>query len=122
MMSYLHIYNAAGVTACKPVPLQPILMSIIFEHYKQLDTIHRSVEKIKLNLYIACAILITIKFKMSLVGNFSTCSVCGKRRIIAKQLDKVLSKQNSIDVYLECKDCAAIPLWAEKQKAFDHYQ
>jgi hypothetical protein len=45
MMSYPHIYNAAGVTACKPVPLQPILMSIIFEHYKQLDTIHRSVEK-----------------------------------------------------------------------------
>jgi hypothetical protein len=45
MMSYPHIYNAAGVTAGKPVPLQPILMSIIFEHYKQLDTIHRSVEK-----------------------------------------------------------------------------
>jgi len=33
-----------------------------------------------------------------------------------------LSKQNSIDVYLECKDCAAIPLWAKKQKTFDHYQ
>ena len=60
--------------------------------------------------------------KMSLVGNFSTCSVCGKRRKIAKQLNKVLSKQNSIDVYLECKDCAAIPLWAKKQKTFDHYQ
>jgi hypothetical protein len=45
MRSYPHIYNAAGVTACKPVPLQPILMSIIFELYKQLDTIHRSVEK-----------------------------------------------------------------------------
>ena len=52
---------------------------------------------------------------MSLVGNFSTCSVCGKRKIIAKQLNKVLSQQNSIDVYLECKDCAAIPLWAKKQ-------
>ena len=59
---------------------------------------------------------------MSLVGNFSTCSVCGKRKIIAKQLNKILSQQNSIDVYLECKDCAAIPLWAKKQKAFDHYQ
>ena len=59
---------------------------------------------------------------MSLIGNFSTCSVCGKRKIIAKQLNKVLSQQNSIDVYLECKDCAAIPLWAEKQKSFDHYQ
>lgn len=64
---------------------------------------------------------------MSLVGNFSTCSVCGKRKVIAKQLNKVLSKQNSIDVYLECKDCAAVPLWETKlkegkQNAFDHYQ
>ncbi|MFZ0357383.1 MAG: hypothetical protein WAM19_05360 [Nitrososphaeraceae archaeon] len=64
---------------------------------------------------------------MSLVGNFSTCSVCGKRKIIAKQLNKVLSQQNSIDVYLECKDCAAIPLWNKKiedkkQGIFDHYQ
>ncbi len=47
--------------------------------------------------------------------------------MIAKQLNKVLSKQNSIDVYLECKDCAAVPLWETKlndgkQKAFDHYQ
>ncbi|MFZ0317168.1 MAG: hypothetical protein WAL23_09555 [Nitrososphaeraceae archaeon] len=64
---------------------------------------------------------------MSLVGNFSTCSVCGKRKIIAKQLNKVLSQQNSIDVYLECKDCAVIPLWDKKiedkkQGIFDHYQ
>jgi RNase P subunit RPR2 len=90
-------------------------------HYTQVG------RKIKLNLYIACAILITIKFKMSLVGNFSTCSVCGKRRIIAKQLSKVLSKQNREDVYLECKECAAIPIWDTNtkdgnQKTFDHYQ
>ncbi len=45
MMSYSRLYNAAGVIACKPVLLHPILMSIIFEHYKQLDTIQRSVEK-----------------------------------------------------------------------------
>ena len=44
MMSYSRLYNAAGVIACKPVLLHPILMSIIFEHYKQLDTIQRSVE------------------------------------------------------------------------------
>jgi len=43
MMSYPRLYNAAGVTACKPVLIQPILMSIIFQHYKQLDTIQRSV-------------------------------------------------------------------------------
>jgi len=62
---------------------------------------------------------------MSLIGKFSTCSVCGKRRIIAKQLNKVLNKQNSVDIYLECKDCAALPLWdtkARNQKVFDHYQ
>jgi hypothetical protein len=64
---------------------------------------------------------------MSLVGNFSTCSVCGKRKIIVKQRDKILSKQNSIDVYLECKECAAIPIWDTKTKdgnpkVFDHYQ
>jgi len=83
--------------------------------------------KDKIKFYIACAILITIRFKMSLVGNFSTCSVCGKLRIIAKQLSKVLSKQNREDVYLECKECAAIPIWDTNtkdgnQKTFDHYQ
>lgn len=102
-------------------------MSIIFEHYKQLDILQKMLEKQKIKFYIGCAILITIKFKMSLVGNLSTCSVCGKRKVIAKQLNKVLSKQNSIDVYLECKDCAAVPLWETKtkdgkQRAFDHYQ
>jgi hypothetical protein len=75
--------------------------------------------KDKIKFYIACAILITIRFKMSLVG--------GKRRIIAKQLNKVLSKQNREDVYLECKECAAIPIWDTNtkdgnQKTFDHYQ
>ena len=64
---------------------------------------------------------------MSLIGNFSICSVCGKRKIIAKQRNKILSRQNSIDVYLECKECAAIPIWNTKtkdrnQQVFDHYQ
>ena len=39
MMSYSRLYNAAGVMACKPVLLHPILMSVIFEHYKQLNKI-----------------------------------------------------------------------------------
>jgi hypothetical protein len=39
MMSYPRIYNAAGIMACKPVLIQPILLSIIFEHYKQLKNI-----------------------------------------------------------------------------------
>jgi len=42
MMSYPRLYNAAGVIACKPVLLHPILMSIIFEHYKQLKKIKLS--------------------------------------------------------------------------------
>ena len=36
MLSYSRLYNVAGVGACRPVLLQTILMSIIFEHYKQL--------------------------------------------------------------------------------------
>jgi hypothetical protein len=39
MMSLPRLYNAAGIGACKPVLLQTILMSIIFEHYKQLNEI-----------------------------------------------------------------------------------
>ena len=45
MMSYPRLYNAAGVTVCKPVLLHPILMSIVFKHYKQLkkiETLHLS--------------------------------------------------------------------------------
>ena len=42
MMSYSRLYNTAGVMACKPVLIQPILMSIIFEHYKQLKKIDLS--------------------------------------------------------------------------------
>jgi len=39
MVSYSRLYNTAGVGACKPVLLHPILMSMIFEHYKQLRKI-----------------------------------------------------------------------------------
>jgi hypothetical protein len=39
MMSLSRLYNVAGVGSCKPVLLHPILMSIIFEHYKQLRKI-----------------------------------------------------------------------------------
>ena len=42
MMTSSRMYNAAGVMGCKPVLLQPILMSIIFEHYKQLRKIGSS--------------------------------------------------------------------------------
>jgi hypothetical protein len=39
MISYSRLYNTAGVGACKPVLLHPILMSIIFEHYRHLRKI-----------------------------------------------------------------------------------
>jgi hypothetical protein len=36
MFSYSRLYNSAGSNACRPILTHPILMSIIFEHYKQL--------------------------------------------------------------------------------------
>jgi hypothetical protein len=39
MLSIPRFYNVAGTMACKPVLIHPILMSIIFEHYKQLTKI-----------------------------------------------------------------------------------
>ena len=36
MLSITRFYNVAGIMACKPVLIHPILMSIILEHYKQL--------------------------------------------------------------------------------------
>src|SRR4249920_1017666 len=39
MFSYSRLYNAAGTMACRPVLMHTILISIIFEHYKQLRRI-----------------------------------------------------------------------------------
>jgi hypothetical protein len=36
LLSIPRLYNAAGTMACRPVLIHVILMSIIFEHYKQL--------------------------------------------------------------------------------------
>jgi hypothetical protein len=36
MLCYPQLYNSAGSNAVRPVLLEPILMSIVFEHYKQL--------------------------------------------------------------------------------------
>ena len=36
MMTYSRLYNSAGSNACRPILIHPILMSIVFEHYKQL--------------------------------------------------------------------------------------
>ena len=45
MLSIPRLYNAAGTMACRPVLIHTILMSIIFEHYKQLTKISDTVEK-----------------------------------------------------------------------------
>ena len=39
MFSCSWLYNSAGSNASRPVLTRPILMSIIFEHYKQLSKI-----------------------------------------------------------------------------------
>lgn len=41
MMSITRMYNVAGVSSCKPVLLNPILMSMIFQHYKQLNELEK---------------------------------------------------------------------------------
>jgi len=39
MLSIPRFYNVAGTMACRPVLIHVILMSIMFEHYKQLTQI-----------------------------------------------------------------------------------
>ena len=39
MFDYCRLYNSAGSNACRPFLIHPILMSIIFEHYKQSNKI-----------------------------------------------------------------------------------
>ena len=45
MFAYSRLYNSAGSNACRPVLIHPIIKSIIFEHYEQLEKLLRSVEK-----------------------------------------------------------------------------
>jgi hypothetical protein len=40
VLSIPRFYNVAGTMACRPVLIHVILMSIIFEHYKQLSKIN----------------------------------------------------------------------------------
>ena len=51
MLSIPRFYNVSGTMACRPVLSHVILLSIIFEHYKQLTKIgdeqSRSMEQVK---------------------------------------------------------------------------
>jgi hypothetical protein len=45
MFDYSRLYNSAGSNATRPILIHPILMSIVFEHYKQLETLQKSIRK-----------------------------------------------------------------------------
>jgi hypothetical protein len=47
MLSISRFYNVAGTMACRPVLVHVILMSIIFEHYRQLTKL--ATKKININ-------------------------------------------------------------------------
>jgi hypothetical protein len=47
MFSIAHLYNSASSYAAKPIRIQPIFISIIFHHYKQLMKIKEELEKKK---------------------------------------------------------------------------
>jgi hypothetical protein len=42
MLCYPKLHNSAGSNAVRPVVLEPILMSIAFEHYKQLTKLQKN--------------------------------------------------------------------------------
>ena len=44
MFSIAHLYNSASCYAAKPIRVQPIFMSIIFHHYKQLERLSKEIE------------------------------------------------------------------------------
>jgi hypothetical protein len=45
MFSYSRLYNVAGSNACRPVLILPVLMSIIFENYKQIMELESAAKK-----------------------------------------------------------------------------
>jgi hypothetical protein len=47
MFLIAHLYNSACSFAAKPIRIQPIFMSIIFNHYKQLIKIKEELEEKK---------------------------------------------------------------------------
>jgi hypothetical protein len=45
MFSICRLYNSACAFAAKPMRIQPIFMSIIFHHYKQLEKIKEELDR-----------------------------------------------------------------------------
>ena len=46
MFSIAHLYNSASSYAAKPIRIQPIFMSIIFHHYKQIARLSKEIEQV----------------------------------------------------------------------------
>jgi hypothetical protein len=46
MFSNAHLYNSASSYAANPICIQPIFMSIIFHHYKQLARLTKEIEQV----------------------------------------------------------------------------
>jgi hypothetical protein len=46
MFSIAHLYNSASSYVAKPIRIQPIFMSIIFHHYKQLARLSKEIEQV----------------------------------------------------------------------------
>jgi hypothetical protein len=44
MFSIGHLYNSASSCAGKPIRIQPIFMSIIFHHFKQLTRLSKEID------------------------------------------------------------------------------
>jgi len=45
MLECSRLYKSEGSNAINPVVLEPIIMSIVFEHYKQLEKLEPLIEK-----------------------------------------------------------------------------
>jgi hypothetical protein len=46
IFSIAHLYNSESSYAAKPIRIQPIVMSIIFHHYKQLERLSKNTKDI----------------------------------------------------------------------------
>ncbi|MGC1929468.1 MAG: hypothetical protein WA667_10875 [Candidatus Nitrosopolaris sp.] len=46
MFLIAHLYNSASSYAVKPIRIQPIFMSIIFHHYKQLERLSKVTKEV----------------------------------------------------------------------------
>ena len=44
MLDYSRLYNSAGSNASRPQLIHPIIMSIVLEHYRQLDSIRKQLK------------------------------------------------------------------------------